>query len=310
MPSTTACACKFGTWCPLLNLDIQASIAQKLVDDHRDVLLCSSGGTWEHIPGTEWLAADPFTIPRLEALLDECTLSQNYSHSKISPTFIDCAQDQKLPTHGSPTHIETQSRTYRSRDPFLHLPAEVNSIIIEFLQQDIKDVARLRLSSRAFNQLPSFFYRTLILKLMPWVWEVQDLIARKLTVDWQRLWTELSRADGFLQAPVERQGRYSDEPKDYYFDYASAQKRWRVCKLHEEIPTKPGSELWEKALNNYVKVDEVTILGLRNRARVWRGCEALLGHVDDVARGKLRIFGTTLVYASNADEIQTKQTGG
>lgn len=176
--------------------------------------------------------------------------------------------------------------TLRIQDPFLHLPAEVKCMIIEFLQDDIQAVAELRLSSRAFRQLPQFFYRTLILTLMPWIWEAQELIAEKHVVDWQKLWRELCRVDGLLQEPVEEKGRSKDEEKNYFFDFEPEQKRWLVCNdlYYGETDARPGSELWKKAEDNYVRVDEVTIPGLKNRWRVWQGCESLLDFVDENSR--------------------------
>lgn len=207
-------------------------------------------------------------------------------------------QDQRSCAYGSttPSRSVTQSSnppkpqtvTRKSQDPFLGLPVEVRFIIIEFLQDDIQAVAKLRLSSRAFKQLPQFFYRTLILKLMPWVWEVRDLIAGKQTVDFQKLWRELCRVDGFLNNPIEREGWSADEEMKYFFNFDREKKRWRVCEdVYKDTSAKPGSELWKKAENNYVRADEVTILGLRNRSRVWLSCESLLNTVDDMDDGKI-----------------------
>jgi hypothetical protein len=99
--------------------------------------------------------------------------------------------------------------TRKGQDLFLQLSIETKATIISCLQdgfESFQAVARLRLSSRAFKQLPQSFYRSLTVTLMPFIWEVQDLIAEERTVDWQKLWKRLSRADGFHKKPTERKG--------------------------------------------------------------------------------------------------------
>lgn len=102
--------------------------------------------------------------------------------------------------------------------------------------------------------------------------------------------------DGLLKDPIEENGYAKDKSKNYFFDREDGQKQWRVVKnLYEETSAHPGSELWKKAENHYVRVDKDTILGLRNRSRVWMSCERLLDAVDDVADGKLRVSGSQFV---------------
>lgn len=273
-----------------------------MIDFHSDVNLCNQEPTWEHVPGTEWLAADPCTIPRLQSLLEECIPSQDESDS--STKSQDPVPDRNSSTEEpvTPNRYATRSATQRTRqyasqstaqstarrtsrsttiqsaaqstgsktqDPFLHLSIETRSTVIKYLQDDLDAVANLRLSSRAFKVLPQFFYRTLVTKLMPWVWEVHVFIAENRTMDWQRLWKDLCRADGILLAPTERKGIDDENEEDYHFSREPGQKKCRVYKNeYDEVPAEPGSELWEKAAKNYVKADTVTVLGLRNRARI------------------------------------------
>lgn len=71
-------------------------MAQSTVDGHEDALTCNSEGTWKHVPGTEWLAADLSIIPRLQALLHECTFPLNESQVSLVP-------GESIPDRTSPT---------------------------------------------------------------------------------------------------------------------------------------------------------------------------------------------------------------
>ena len=131
-----------------------------------------------HIPGTEYLAADPVDVPKLKDIIKNCTEQDNAS---IPEVFT--------PDQSSP---ETKMITAENAGPFLHLPPELKLSILRMLEY--RDVSNLRLVTRAWNQLPQTFFRDLILEKMPWLWEVRNLRHRQ--INWHWLWTTLSRSDG------------------------------------------------------------------------------------------------------------------
>ena len=116
------------------------------------------GGMWHHEPGCEYLAANSVKVPGLPALLKA---AETGSASKcIFP----------VPKDGKAS----------DRDPFANFLAEIQFMIIDYLPA--KDIASLRLCTRAVRQLPSILFRRLLLEEMPWMWEVKDMDVAK--VDW------------------------------------------------------------------------------------------------------------------------------
>ena len=62
-----------------------------------------------------------------------------------------------------------------SADPFLSVPMEVTSMVLEYLSS--KDIASLRFATRAVRQVPQLMFRRLLLEDMPWMWEVEQIKA-------------------------------------------------------------------------------------------------------------------------------------
>lgn len=69
-------------------------------------------------------------------------------------------------------------------DPFQKLSMEIISMVLEYLSS--KDIANLRLATRAVQQLPDILFRRLLLEDMPWMWEAEDLPRGR--VHWHKLY--------------------------------------------------------------------------------------------------------------------------
>ncbi|KAF1950717.1 hypothetical protein CC80DRAFT_426304 [Byssothecium circinans] len=105
---------------------------------------------WQHIEGTEYLAANPLFIPRLTPILRNA-IQHDPNFSPMNGAF-------NVPDH----HGEA--------DIFTKLPLELRLQILSYLPS--QTIANLRLSSRTFRQLPILLWRDLLLTEMPWLWEV------------------------------------------------------------------------------------------------------------------------------------------
>ena len=142
--------------------------------DERNDMLRVRGRWHQHIPGTEYLAANPIVIPKLTRLIQSCA---NASSDVVFSQLISSAPTQDL---------------------FASLSPELRIMVLESLGP--RDVANLRLSSREFSQLPQAYFKHLIKKEMPWVWEAHDtqfgLGLLKRGIDWFALWTRLCDSDG------------------------------------------------------------------------------------------------------------------
>jgi hypothetical protein len=118
----------------------------------------ANGNMWHHSPALEYLAANPLFVPRLSSIF-EAAVQNHPSFSTHSGAFTS----PEVATNPDNSVATTQ-------DPFNLLPLELGLQILGYLVP--KDIANLRLSTRAFRQLPIFFFRKLILEEMPWLWEV------------------------------------------------------------------------------------------------------------------------------------------
>lgn len=159
-------------------------------DERKDV--AKVGEQWyNHVPGTEYLATNPVDVPELTRLIESCAKASS---------------DAVFSLPAIPTS---------ARDPFHDLSPELRAILLEMLER--RDVANLRLSSKAFSQLPQTYFRQLIEKEMPWVWELHDTHSGtepKRGIDWFALWNKLSASDGG-DCVDEQKRAESSEPHSY-----------------------------------------------------------------------------------------------
>ena len=131
--------------------------------------------SWHHEPGCEYLAANPINIPGLPALLKN---SQSrfgfYSEGMPDPE-----------SERSPSSENSEGIHSGSADPFRSLPREITGMVQEYLSS--KDIASLRLASRACRRIPSLLFRKLLLEEMPWMWEVEEIINGRFAF-WHQLY--------------------------------------------------------------------------------------------------------------------------
>ena len=131
---------------------------------------------WWHVPGFEYLAANPVEIPGLPSLLE---LPAYISRVVFGAKYADAEKPRDRHDAGLPTSTAT--------DPFQKLSAELNTIIIAYLSS--KDIANLRLAAPAFRQLPNILFKRLLLEDMPWFWEAQELNVSN--TDWHHLYRKV-----------------------------------------------------------------------------------------------------------------------
>jgi hypothetical protein len=91
-------------------------------------------------------------------------------------------------------------------DQFMKLSNELLYSIMKELSS--KDVANLRLVTPAFRQLPTIFFRELILKELPWLFEARDLPVG--TTNWFKLWNKIRFAWGELKGMKNRKRIWKD----------------------------------------------------------------------------------------------------
>ena len=131
--------------------------------------------SWQHEPGFEYLAANPINLPGLPTMLKSSQSRCGGSSKEISGPEVRYSQTGKA------------SKGFRtgSTDPFRSVPTEVTSMVLEYLSS--KDIANLRLATRAFRQIPHLQFRRLLLEDMPWMWEVEEIRTGEVA-DWHQLY--------------------------------------------------------------------------------------------------------------------------
>lgn len=155
---------------------------------------------WIHVPGTEYLAADPWRIPGLDKILEECIKSE----AVLPEVYSIKSLKRRRSTYSDSDNVK--------RDPFLMLPPELKLLLLDHLEY--KEVAALRQVTRAYRVLPQRFFRDLVVNRMPWVWELHELKVEDNKVDWFELWSKLSRADGGIGKGPDRKSFKLEKPEE------------------------------------------------------------------------------------------------
>lgn len=107
----------------------------------------------------KYLSANPLFVPCLGPIL-RAAVNEDPSFNTNSRASFASLETGTI----TPAIATTSSELLSS------LPPELGLQVLYYLSS--KDIANLRLATRAFRQLPIFLFRTLVLREMPWLWEV------------------------------------------------------------------------------------------------------------------------------------------
>lgn len=135
-------------------------------------------------------------------------------------------------------------------DPFSKLPAELKNMVIFHLSS--RDIARLRLVSRSFRQLPQQLFLRLIKDEIPWFWEFDEL--KQMNDDrWREAYKDVEPRSEAHAKTIEksREGKLTD------------QVNW--LQIYKQLC-----------------ILEKGVLGLRNRTRIWSLAEEVVRRVTEL----------------------------
>jgi hypothetical protein len=232
----------------------------------------SSDQWWEHRAGCEYLSANPLLIPRLTPILQAAI-----------------EQDGNFDPRNGAFDVQVHEK---EGDVLSSLPLELRFQTLSYLASS--DIANLRLASRTFRQLPVLIWRDLLLKEMPYLWEVWS-------DDLPFIWATTKFED------VVEHGKLAEEVGTWYARTAAI--------IKEELPE--SFDAWEKDVQvllsqrddnflekgradaltrlvtglpasktNWYKVyTEITrnwkdLKGLQNRKRIWKDIGVIVGKLD------------------------------
>ena len=234
---------------------------------------------WDHIKGTAYLTANPLYIPRLEDIFQDAI--------ETAPSFN---------LRDGAFKLQEGVAEETSYDPFALLPGEIQTDILDRLSS--KDIAALRLSSRALCQLPVSYFQKLLLREMPWLWEAWPTNLNPTQLVYAK-WATASAQD--LKRILERPEKEADILNDYIniikkempelaetldeafpAQFEAIQEAFRVdsekALVQKPFYLPPGKCNYFK-LYTLITRHWKDLRGLQNRKRIWEDCEEILRRV-------------------------------
>lgn len=230
---------------------------------------------WEHVRGTEYLAANPLFIPDLSSILG-------------SAVSTDPAFDVRNGAFGIPQMAGGEAAT---ADAFTVLPHELRLLLLSFLES--KDIANLRLVSRSFRQLPIALWRHLILSEMPWLWEAWTDVpyagwttatSHELKDAYDRTSNERDSRAQYIKIVKEEMPEVGEQLEEA--NRAFEASLGPVESEHSRCPKPfPATKLPPQQTNWYKLYCDITrhwesLKGLQNRQRIWTDCVEILRRID------------------------------
>ena len=241
---------------------------------------------WKHVPGDEFLAANPVLVPALPAIL--CDSFEE------DPNFN--VQDNAFEQDG----LVFSRRRSDNTDPFLTLSNDIITLLLGFFGS--REVANLRLSSRAFRNLPISLFRRLLVEEMPWLWEAWDdappsmwTVHTAASIQECNIWPQRVAKQLKDEQDLYKKIIHEEMPEileSYVQDYPWLQLD--PVRLAEETKQEMLQQHWEqmpiakldvKRTNWYRLYCGITshwkeLKGLQNRQRIWVDVEEIVGRIQ------------------------------
>lgn len=216
---------------------------------------------WQHVPGKEYLAANPLYVPGLETfLLDEGRKAENLSHDKMEEYEFPIKNDTSL--------------QFGHVDVFASMPPEIRLLVVSFL--DASDLTNLRIASKTFTRLPNSVWRRLVREEMPWLWESWS---NSEQVHVPSSWTTVTASDLLYFGEVRE--RYSAYLSDVETPTGEAVDF--LLPFPKEVPSQlrlpRGSTNWH-GVYTQIKKNWSSLRGLRNRQRIWEAVEEIIKGIE------------------------------
>ncbi|KAK7184551.1 hypothetical protein DPSP01_012858 [Paraphaeosphaeria sporulosa] len=242
--------------------------------NHSDVSQCKAQ-EWDHWKGTEYLAANPLYVPKLRDILRQVISTQ--------PGFSP---------RNSAFAISQGTTPDASKDMFVRLPTELQLEVLDHLLS--KDIASLRLASRAFRYLPISYFQKLLNRQMPWLWEARPTPTTPNHLPYS-FWATVTAGEAEIKLQETQKGIDS---LNEYVQIVSKEMPELKDVLEEALPAEIQSFL--DAQQSKVENDEDRrpfflppdrtdyhllyvlikrhwneLRGLQNRKRIWKECECI-----------------------------------
>ena len=209
---------------------------------------------WSHVPGSEFLAASPLHVPNLPPILQAAVGDADFN---TSAGVFDLSLHK---SHGTSVH-----------DPLATLPLEIQHLILGSLGS--RDIANLRLASRAFQQLPNGLWYRLVREEMPWLWEAwPDTECAHTPSPWTEMTANETKT--FYQYTETYKSRLTSQGQ-YSSDAVSDLLPWpRTSQIRLPRDATNWYQLYTDVRRNWGQLK-----GLQNRKRIWEDVEEIIARI-------------------------------
>jgi hypothetical protein len=216
---------------------------------------------WQHLPGKEYLAANPLYVPGLPSLLlNAANEEENLSHDGIEGSQVS-----------KRTHALLQ---VGHDDVFASMPPEICLLLVSFLHAG--DLNNLRIASKVFTRLPNTVWWQLVQEEMPWLWES---CPDSNEVHFPSFWTAVTANS--LKLFKEERKRYSAQLRDVHTPTSEAVDF--LLPFPKEVPDQlqlPRRNTNWHGVYTQIKKNWSSLRGLRNRQRIWKDVEEIIKRIE------------------------------
>lgn len=246
------------------------------VERHEDVKY-GLEQVWHSQTGCEYLAANPIFVPNLKPMLVSAV--SNDKHFSVQSSAFE--PRSRIREHSS------------TGDLFLKLSKEIIYDIVDHLGS--VEIAALRLSSRAFEQLPIHLWHRLIVAEMPWLYEAwsldptpyywataiaSDLKGKQEAEEEFRRKIEHEREVVRQDMPSVYEQWVNGEPQ---FEWPEPQERQEILDLSPiKLPHERTN--WYQLYRN-IAANWDNLKGLQNRERIWDDMMHIIEELKQIRGG-------------------------
>ncbi|KAH7176909.1 hypothetical protein EDB81DRAFT_864337 [Dactylonectria macrodidyma] len=230
----------------------------------QDAIRRGKADWWCHVTGDEWLAANPCFIPILSSVLTSFNLQHDLPLDEYELPRLSC--NLQIGQHPHTSNL------------FPNLPLEILLEILSHVHGN--DIISLCRTSRSFRRIPQSFFRNLVLKETPWLWEAWSTMPLKYA-EWDRKHSDIE--SWRIPALIQESGPTGENMS------AVAALRAELATIDGDMveyrkPYQPivlsETETDWRRLYTFVTKSLHSVHGLRNRARIWADCEHILDRIE------------------------------
>ncbi|KAH7375189.1 hypothetical protein B0T11DRAFT_269860 [Plectosphaerella cucumerina] len=235
---------------------------------------------WKHVKGDEHIVANPCYVPTWDQAIASGAVVAKSGEGAMQGVFD--LGDQVAPQPSD-----------EAKDLFSRFNEGIRLCILTHLGPDPKDIANLRLASRAFRQLPRQLFWDLVLQRRPWLWEAWcDLPYSRWTVRGAGALKRMDDAWREREEMLQHSIEVLEQEAEGDFDNAAAIKALvvqleqivaekREARAEVPVPLLPSDTTdWHTIYKWLARPKPTWPKGLRNRRRIWVDCGYILERIE------------------------------